>query len=94
MRKYFNVIPNGKQTRPIIINILTEAAKVKDHPPDLINIAIEELVKSRCELPSFRVLDELTDQIRRAVNQDLFQLVFSRLSSEQIHSFNEFHKKH
>ncbi|MED0670741.1 DUF4158 domain-containing protein [Aneurinibacillus aneurinilyticus] len=94
MRKYFNVIPNGKQTRPIIINILTEAAKVKDHPPDLINIAIEELVKSRCELPSFRVLDELTDQIRRAVNQELFQLVFSRLSSEQIHSFNEFHKKH
>jgi len=50
-----------------MINILTEAAKVKDHPPDLINIAIEELVKSRCELPSFRVLDELTGQIRRAV---------------------------
>ncbi|PFF33703.1 Tn3 family transposase [Bacillus cereus] len=89
IRKYFNVTPNGKETRPIIINILTEAAKVKDHPPDLINIAIEELVKSRCELPSFRVLDELTGKIRRAVNHELFQLVFSRLSSEQIHSFNE-----
>ncbi|MGG4040100.1 DUF4158 domain-containing protein [Heyndrickxia ginsengihumi] len=89
IREYFQVIPNGKETRPIMINILTEAAKVKDHPPDLINIAIEELVKSRCELPSFRVLDELTGQIRRAVNKELFQLVFSRLSNEQIHSFNE-----
>ncbi|NRD81010.1 Tn3 family transposase [Bacillus sp. BRMEA1] len=89
IREYFHVIPNGKETRPIMIKILTEAAKVKDHPPDLINIAIEELVKNRCELPSFRVLDELTGQIRRAVNEDLFQLVFNRLSSEQIHSFNE-----
>lgn len=89
IRKYFNVMPNGKETRPIMINILTEAAKVKDHPPDLINIAIEELVKNRCELPSFRVLDELAGQIRRTVNQELFQQVFSRLSNEQIHTFNE-----
>jgi hypothetical protein len=89
IRKYLNVISNGKETRPIMINILTEAAKVKDHPPDLINIAIEELVKNRCELPSFGVLDELTGQIRRTVNQDLFQQVFSQLSKEQIHTFNE-----
>lgn len=89
IRKYFNVIPNGKQTRPVMIKILSEAAKVKDHPPDLINIAIEELVKSRCELPSFRVLDELTGHIRRSVNQEIFQQVFNRVSSDQIQSFNE-----
>ncbi len=89
IRSYFHVIPNGKETRPIMVNILTEAAKVKDHPPDLINIAIEELVKNRCELPSFRVLDELTGQIRRTVNEELFQQVLSHLSSEQIHAFNE-----
>lgn len=90
IREYFNVTPNRKETtHPIIINILTEAAKVKDHPPDLINIAIEELIKSRCELPSFRVLDDLASEIRQAVNQELFQQVLNRLSSDQIHTLNE-----
>jgi hypothetical protein len=89
IRSYFQVIPNGKETRAIMIHILTEAAKVKDHPPDLINIAIEELIKNRCELPSFRVLDELAGQIRRTVNQELYQQVYDQLSKEQINTLNE-----
>jgi hypothetical protein len=29
-----------------------------DHPADLLNVAIEELVKERYELPAFSTLDE------------------------------------
>jgi hypothetical protein len=53
IRKYVNVIPNGKETRSIMIRILTEVAKVKDHPPDLINIAIEELIKTAVSCRAF-----------------------------------------
>lgn len=35
-----------------------KAAEVQDHPADLINVAIEELVRQRLELPAFSALDQ------------------------------------
>jgi hypothetical protein len=35
-----------------------EAALVKNHPPDLINLALERLVEASLELPAFSTLDD------------------------------------
>lgn len=62
--------------------------KIKDNPADLINVAIEELVKERYELPGFYTLERLIAQSRKEVNQQLFSQVISQLSPEYIQRLN------
>ena len=40
------------------------AAQAKDNPADLINVALEELVRARLELPTYGTLDDLAARIR------------------------------
>lgn len=54
---------------------------VMDNPADLINVAIEELVKERCELPGYSTLNRLARRIRILVNRQFFSNVFSRLKA-------------
>lgn len=54
-----------------------------DNPADLINVAVEELVKERCELPGYSTLDRLARRIRILVSRQFFNNVFSRLSATE-----------
>lgn len=58
---------------------IREAAEVKNHPPDLINVALELLVKASLELPGFSTLDEMASQIRSEVNTAIFERVVGRI---------------
>ena len=60
---------------------MTQAAETMDYPADLINVAIEALVKAHYELPAFSTLDRLAGNIRSIVNTRLFQQVASSLST-------------
>ena len=51
---------------------IREAALVKNHPPDLINVALERLVEASLELPAFSTLDEMAASIRAEVNAGIF----------------------
>lgn len=53
--------------------------QTKDNPADLINVALEELVRTRCELPGFTTLDAMASTIRAEVNTALFTKVAGRL---------------
>ncbi|TDC90959.1 DUF4158 domain-containing protein [Nonomuraea deserti] len=55
------------------------AAKTKDHPADLINVALEELAKNSCEFPAFSTLDDLASQVRAEVNTAIFTLAYGRM---------------
>lgn len=57
IREYLGVKSYDKAAQKLIAVVVSSAAEVKDHPADLINIAIEELVKERYELPTFNSLD-------------------------------------
>lgn len=59
------------------------AAGVMDNPADLINAAIEQLIKDKIELPAFSTLDRLARRVRALVNQRLFSLVQQRLTTEE-----------
>jgi Domain of unknown function (DUF4158) len=60
------------------------AALMKDNPADLINVALEELVKARLELPGDTTLDEMAAEIGTGVNRGIFATVGGRMSDADI----------
>ncbi|KPI10981.1 protein of unknown function DUF4158, partial [Actinobacteria bacterium OV450] len=71
-----------ERARSIAEEAIRRAALVKNNPPDLINVALEELVRATCELPAFRTLDEMAAPVRREVNEDIFATIQSRMTLE------------
>lgn len=82
IRDYLAVQPYGPHPRHLAVAAVYAAAQVMDHPPDLINVAVEELVRQRCELPAFSTLDRLVGRVRALVNDRLFATVAAQLSAE------------
>lgn len=64
----------GADGRHIAVAAVYQAAQVMDHPADLINVAIEELVRQRFELAGFSTLDRLASRVRVLVHRRLFRL--------------------
>ena len=63
--------------------VITSAAYTMSDPADLINVAIEELVKENIELPAFSTLDRLTNHLRTQVHNTIYQCVAQNLTNEQ-----------
>ena len=84
IRQYLKISTYNKQGQKIIAKAVGVAATVRDHPADLVNIAIEELVKERYELPAFSTLDRLVLHIRAVINNRLFRKVARSLSVTEI----------
>ncbi len=83
IRTYLGVTPYGKAARHQAALAIREAAHRMDRPADLINVAIETLVKERCELPAFSTLDTLARRVRTLVNTAFFRQVDARLTDEE-----------
>ena len=82
VREYLQVHTFDDTGRQAVRATLHIAARVMDNPADLINVAIEELIRLRYELPAFSTLDRLVEQVRTEVNQALFTQVAARLTAE------------
>ncbi|MGC5328636.1 Tn3 family transposase [Brevibacillus sp. SYSU BS000544] len=89
IREYLKVIPYGKYPLHIATTAVYKAAQVMDNPADLINVAIAEMIKERCELPAFSTLDRLTRRIRSLVNYRFFNEVLQRLSHDEINLLDQ-----
>jgi Domain of unknown function (DUF4158) len=83
IRAYLGVIPYAQAARELVATVIAQAAQAKDHPADLINIAIEALVKERYELPAFSTLDRLVGHVRAIANTRLEQQVSKNLTPEE-----------
>ena len=83
VRDYLDVSPFRDGGRDIVIQIVTTAAKTMNDPADLINAAIEELIRLRFELPGYSHLDRLTAHLREQINQDWYRDIANRLTTEQ-----------
>ena len=68
IREYLNIKPYGSDARHLIVRAIGAAAKTKDEPSDLINVAIEELVRQHYELPAFSTLIRASNRIRGRAN--------------------------
>jgi TnpA family transposase len=94
IREYLKVNSFDKHARHLAVVRVYESASVMDHPADLINVAISELIKHRYELPGFYTLDRLVRRIRYLVNQKLFNLVINQLESKYIQRLDDLLDSH
>lgn len=83
IRQWLGISPFQEHGLHISTGAMASAAQVMDNPADLINAAIEQLIKDKVELPAFSTLDRMARRIRALINRRLFALVQSRLSDEQ-----------
>ncbi len=89
-----NVNQFNQKGKSYLVKIVTEKAYLMSNPADLINVAIEELVKQRSELPSFRFLDREVARIRNQVHQLVYHQITSQLSPEYIERLNSLLVRH
>lgn len=80
VRERLRVVCDPQRARAVAEHAIAGAALVKNHPPDLINVALEMLVKASLELPGFATLDELAARIRHDVNTAMFERVGARIA--------------
>ena len=89
IRSYLQVIPYNSNARLLVSETVTQSAYIRDNPADLINIALEELVKNRYELPSFRELDRQVNHLRTRVNETIFSETIKKLKPELSQTLND-----
>ena len=85
VREYYQIIPYGRDARRVALRIILRAIRTMDNPADLINAAVDELIKQRYELPAFSTLDRLVGRIRTLVYGHIFRVVNARMTPEIQH---------
>jgi TnpA family transposase len=73
------VVYDPAGARKVAADAIEEAARRKNDPADLINVALERLVEGSYELPAFRTLNDMATTIRARANEDIFTTVLDRL---------------
>ena len=72
VRTRLGVKYNAVKARILAEEAIRAAAQTKDNPADLINVALDMLIRQGCELPGYTTLDEATKTIRTQVNRGFF----------------------
>ena len=75
VREYLGVKYEAAKVRAFAEQAIRVAVQTKDNPADLINVALEELVRARCEVPGYTTLDAMAATIRAEVNGEFFAQV-------------------
>jgi hypothetical protein len=88
IREYLGITPWGAKPRGVASKAIAAAAEARLDPADLINAAIDALIRERCELPLLTTLDTLAGTAHRLVNAAQWQQVYERLSAPDIHGLD------
>jgi hypothetical protein len=75
--------------RALADRVIREAVRAKDNPADLVNVALEELVRARLELPGYSTLDEMVARIREEINTRIFARIATRMSGPDATGLDE-----
>ncbi len=94
IRAYFQVTSFDKQARHLISETVSRYAQVMDNPADLINVAIEMMIKDCYELPGFNSLNRLVCRLRTRVNHQLFSQVTQQLTPQYLSYLDSLLKNH
>src|SRR3990167_3677457 len=83
IREYLKINSDKKLRRQIMKAAALNAAATKENLADIINCIIDELIKSKFELPAFQKLVRLARAARAVVNNDNYGKIFNALSDDQ-----------
>lgn len=89
IREYRQVRAYGPEARHLIIQVMGDAARTKDEPADLVNVALEELLRQRFELPAFDTLARAAYHVRATVYRQFYQQVATRLTPAEQAQLNQ-----
>lgn len=93
--KYLEVEPFIKNGKSIVTKAMNAAIETKDDLVDLINTALEEIVRAKTEIPSFHFLFNCAQACRLQWNKEFLKKIFSSLTGEQKKAINSlFEIKH
>jgi hypothetical protein len=81
IRSYLGVTAYDANARKIITNASLAASRTRDDLADIINVAIEELVRRRYELPTFGTLLKIARAARARVNREFYSIIYERLGA-------------
>ncbi|WP_373538752.1 Tn3 family transposase [Chamaesiphon sp.] len=80
IRDYLHLHAYSPTAKTVMEEAIRTAAATKQDLADLINVAIEELVRQRFELPAFSTLTRTAQQIRAQVTTTFYRQVHHRLN--------------
>ena len=80
IRKHLHVKFYDNAAEQVATTAIEAAVGVMDHPTDLINVAIETLVKESYELPAFSTLERLAKHLRAVSHTELYQQISGQLT--------------
>ncbi len=83
IREYLGVKKFDETAHSILSATVRQAALLREDLVDIINIVIEELVRSRYELPPFPTLQEEAQRARTATNREFFERVSQSLGMDR-----------
>ena len=83
IREYLKLNANKQERRKIMKTTALNASTKNENLADIINAVIDELIKSKFELPSFKRLVRLARAARTVVNNDNYMEIVSKLTDEQ-----------
>ena len=83
IRNYLAIHPYQAQARRLIVQSMAKAARTKNDLADIINVAIEELVHHRYELPVFNTLVRAGKRVRGTVDKAFYRQVRQSLNYEE-----------
>ncbi len=81
IRAYLQVRGCDAAGRRLLVRAMADVAPVKDDLVDLINVAIEALVRQRYELPAFGALNRAARRVRGTVQRVVYQRVYGDLGA-------------
>jgi Domain of unknown function (DUF4158) len=84
VRERLGVVSDPKRARSLVEQAIRSEAEVKNHPPDLINVALEVLVREELELPAFSTLNGIAIRVRAEVNAGMFSGIVARMRQPEV----------
>jgi hypothetical protein len=82
IRAHQHVKPFGAEGQVVLRRAVREAAFTKEDLADIINVAVEELVRQGFELPGFTTIQEEAQRGRAEVNRGFYTQVYDALGAE------------
>jgi Domain of unknown function (DUF4158) len=84
VRERLGVVSNPERARSLAEQAIRSEAEVKNHPPDLINVVLEVLVREGLELPGFSTLDGIAARVRAEVNAGMLSGIVARMRQPEV----------
>ncbi|MEL7071686.1 MAG: DUF4158 domain-containing protein [Cyanobacteria bacterium J06581_3] len=83
IRQYLNITAFGTATQQAMTAAMETAVQAHHDLVDLINVALEELIRGRFELPGFTTLVQTARDVRAANNENVYQAICDSLKGTE-----------